>query len=274
MVYVNTNEARWDKGGEEYGVVDLWRYEFKTGKNQKFLIARDGDAGEGLFPPEGLRLFLSMRPNERIEMPEPKWDILVSESKSGGWLWLSDASAIIGEYQDFDRRRAVLEVEVFSPKRKVFAIYPEFSNFLPLFVDDKDRLYMENRDPEKDRINLLENRDKDQISIVRCSIDVNKESLSCETLLEKLPVHAGFDIFSDGETMVFSKMREDNCVRITRVGEEESPCITTEGLTVGSHAVISPDDRWLVFERAQREEAKDFRTDLYIVELKPTKKGQ
>ncbi|MBI5232747.1 MAG: hypothetical protein HY880_00155 [Deltaproteobacteria bacterium] len=80
-------------------------------------------------------------------------------------------------------------------------------------------------------------------------------------------MHTDFDVFSDGETMVFSKMREDNCVRVLRVGEGTPRCITTAGLPVGSFVVISPDERWLVFERARHIGAKDFDDDLYVIEI-------
>jgi hypothetical protein len=257
LVYEDKETVRWDNGSDVETVVDVWRYEFKTGKSQKFIIADDGDAGEGFFPPGRLKIYLNRRPTERMDMPEPEWDILWSRGKGVGRLWLGDGSAVIGGYRDLDRRRDVLEVEVFSPKRKIISIYPEFPDFYLLLVDKQNRVYMEKRDSEKG-----------MKSIVRCVIDIDRESLSCETVLEDVSMDTGFDVFSDGETMVFSRMRDDDCVRILRVGEGEARCITTSGLPVGSFVVISPDQKWLAFERARHIEAKDFYDDLYLLELK------
>lgn len=258
LVYADKNTVRYDKGTVERSAVDVWRYRFKTGEKQKFTITDDRN---GVFAPKGLKLYLGRRPTERMETPKQKWNILWSEGRGVGTLWLGDGSAVIGEYRDLDRsidlRRDALEVEVFEPKRKIFSIYPEFPDFYLLLVDKQNRVYMEKRDG-----------DKGIKSIVRCSIDIDKEALSCETILENVPMHTGFDVFSDGETMVFSKMREDNCIRIMRVGGQEARCITTVGLPVGSYVAVSSDEKRLAFERARHVGAKDFDDDLYIIELK------
>lgn len=257
LVYADKNTVRYDKGTVERGAVDVWRYRFKTGESQKFTITDDRD---GVFAPKGLKLYLGRRPTERMEMPKQKWDILWSEGRGVGTLWLGDGSAVIGEYRDLDRsidlRRDVLEVEVFEPKRKIFSIYPEFPDFYLLLVDKQNRVYMEKRDG-----------DKGIKSIVRCSIDIDKEALSCETILENVPMHTGFDVFSDGETMVFSQWLAQ-CVSSMKVGEKEPICITAHERSVGTFVVISSDERWLAFERARHVGNKNYHSDLYIVELK------
>ncbi len=261
LVYADKNTIRYGKGTVERGAMDVWRYRFKTGERQRFVITGDRDA---IFAPKGLRLYPGRRPTERMEMPKPKWDILWSEGRGAGTLWLGDGSAVIGEYRDldlpFDRRRDALEVEVFGPKRKVVSIYPEFPDFYLLLVDKQNRVYIDVRD-----------EDDEGKRLVRCRVDIDKETISCETVLKPWNEFWKMDVFPDGEILAISKRREDNCVRLLSVGEKEMPCITAEEGPIGSYVAISPDERWLAFQRARHVGDKNYHSDLYIVELKPIK---
>jgi hypothetical protein len=39
FVYKGPDDPAWDTNSQEFGIVNLWRYEFKTGRKQKFLVA-------------------------------------------------------------------------------------------------------------------------------------------------------------------------------------------------------------------------------------------
>ncbi len=251
LVYEDTDSVRYDKDNIEEMVSDFWRYEFKTGKKQKFVIA---DNSAGYLSPTGLKFYIGRRPAERIPMPEPHWDILWSEGRGRGILWLADGSAIIGFYQGVDRRKMILSVEVFIPEKKTIAITPQFQSFYPLMVDKQKRVYI--RDGGKDE------------RIVRCKIDIKRETISCETIFESWNSFMNIDVFSDGETLVFSKEQDDNCVRIQKIDEKEAPCLTTAGLPMSSYLAISPDEHWLAFERSHYKKNKYTNDDLYIIELK------
>lgn len=261
LVYEDTDSVRYDKENIEETASDFWRYEFKTGRRQKFVIAGNS---AGHLSPTGLRLYLGRRPAERIPLPEPHWDILWSGGRGVGDVWLSDGSAIIGMYYDFVRRRYVLEVEVFTPPKKVFSIIPPFQSFYPLMVDKQNRVYI--RVDNQSGVYIRgEGKDK---RLLRCGVDLKRENISCETIFKPWNSYMNLDVFSDGETIVFSKEQDDNCVRIQKVGEKEALCLTTAGLPMSSYLVISPDEKWLAFERNHYKKFKYTNDDLYIVELK------
>jgi len=258
LVYADKFSVRYDKGTVEIGVVDVWRHEFKTGKNQKFVIADDGhvsSAREGIFPPKGLTLYLGRRPNERMEMPEPVWEVVWSQRRSGGHLWLQDPPAIIGVYGDPDKDRFALEIEVFDAEERIITIYPEFQTFYPLLTDKQNRVYM----------TVEEN---DGLRVVRCTVDVKEEKLSCHTVLQEDGHVKGFDVLSDGETAVFTR-DDDRCVRIMLTGKKKADCITASRYVIGNYVAISPDGGWMTFTANRKsDEGNHDISDLYIVELK------
>src|SRR3990170_2122020 len=216
LVYADKFSVRYDKGTVEIGVVDVWRHEFKTGKNQKFVIADDGhvsSAREGIFPPKGLTLYLGRRPNER------------------------------------------LEIEVFDAEERIITIYPEFQTFYPLLTDKQNRVYM----------TVEEN---DGLRVVRCTVDVKEEKLSCHTVLQEDGHVKGFDVLSDGETAVFTR-DDDRCVRIMLTGKKKADCITASRYVIGNYVAISPDGGWMTFTANRKsDEGNHDISDLYIVELK------
>src|SRR3989304_2808112 len=254
----DTYSVRYDKRTVEIGVVDVWRHEFKTGKNQKFVIADDGhvsSAREGIFPPKGLTLYLVRRPNERMEMPEPVWEVVWSQRRSGGHLWLQDPPAIIGVYGDPDKDRFALEIEVFDAEERIITIYPEFQTFYPLLTAKQNRVYM----------TVEEN---DGLRVVRCTVDVKEEKLSCHTVLQEDGHVKGFNVLSDGETAVFTR-DDDRCVRIMLTGKKKADCITASRYVIGNYVAISPDGGWMTFTANRKsDEGNHDISDLYIVELK------
>jgi hypothetical protein len=87
FIYRGPDDPAWDTNSQEFGIVNLWRYEFKTGRKQKFLVADNGYAssvGKGLFSPVDNTIYLASKPVTAIEMPEPKWDVVWLERDNVG----------------------------------------------------------------------------------------------------------------------------------------------------------------------------------------------
>jgi hypothetical protein len=287
FIYREGGSYRADKGDPEHRVVvDLWRYELATGKRQRFAIADDegvGSFNEAVYSSEGLKFYLGGRPGESIEMPEPVWEVVWSEkNKLGESIWFSDSSAVITSYWGRQDGDYDIVAEVLKPERKTVVFNPEeISNFFLLLADSQNRLYMR-----------VDDEGADSRIVERCDIDLEKEELSCQTVLE-LPRGApapdrlcpecptfplatgpsveGFDLFGDGETMAYTTTR-DRCVRLMRIGEEEGECLTTSDYRGVGHVVISPDERWVAFT-VDRKIGEDgpfdiVEGDLYIIEIR------
>jgi len=280
-------------------MTELWRYELETGRRQRFaVIFEEEERGVGIedSPSEGIRIYLGHEPepNTKVkmpEMPEPQWKFVWSlqQRRARNEVWFNDFSAVIGSYRNRELDRDVLEVEVFSPRRKVFTVYPvaERQSFHPLFVDSKGRVFI-----RKDRIFGEDAEGKNEV-VDGCDIDFDKEAVSCAPVLEieggeesqgpcpqcpVPPVPTGsyinrLDVFSDDETMLFTA-EGDTCVRIMRIGEKEAGCFTSSRYEMGSDVVISPDERWVAFVVDRRiaegkyKTLENYTNDLYLVEVK------
>ena len=125
----------------------------------------------------------------------------------------------------------------------------------------------------------------------RCDIDLDKESIACNTKLSfansiraldsecsecpERPFEQniyGLDIFKDNETMVYMEDRR-SCLFIRRLGEERPECLTdSDYYYLGGNVVISPDERWIAFTVARKigESHGIVRVeeDLYVVEIR------
>jgi hypothetical protein len=287
IVYSDDRSYRAVESDPEHSVVvDLWRYEFATKRRQRFAVVGGEELGffnEAVFSPTGLKLYLGRRPVESIEMPEPVWEVVWSDEQrtSSGEVLLDEPPTLVGMYGDPDIGRYVLEVEVFTPDRRIITLYPPFDSFFPFLSDGKNRLY----------VRVYDEGIGGRV-IKRCDIDLKKEELSCQTVLE-LPRGApvpdrlcpecptfplatgpsvvGFDLFSDGETMAYTTTR-DRCVRLMRIGEEEGECLTTSDYRSFGRVVISSDERWVAFT-VDRKIGEDHgfdivEGDLYVIEIR------
>ena len=258
LVYMDKQTVRHDKGTVERGIVNLWRYEFKTGRRQRFVIANDtyvSSADKAIFPPHELKLYLGGRPNERIKMPGPEWEVVWSQRKGLATVWFSDGSAVFGAYWDPELRKYILEAEVFDPEIRIVDIYPPFKSFWPFLTDKQNRVYMTVAEDVGARIE-------------RCAIDLKEKKLSCGVVLKNKHHIRGFDVFSDGETIVFTR-DGDWCAKVMRVGEKKAECITTSRYLMGNYVVLSPDDKWMAFTVFRKAANGNYYVnDLYILNLK------
>ena len=258
LIYMDKSSARYDKVDNSRGNADLWRYEFKTGKNEKFLIVGSSytlSAGEAIFAPKGFKLYLAYKPSTTMEMPEPKWDVVWLERERAGSVWFKKPLALIGDggrYQD-----GALVIDVISPYKKHFVMDAGFHDSYIQMIDAQERIYMRTADDNFGR----------GWQTVRCSVDVDKVSISCESIFKDIMAEGhpsfGYDITNDGDFAVIAK-QDDNCVRLRRIGESGGRCITNDDRTVGTNVSISPDEKWLVFDKSRHTEDKLYRSDLYI----------
>jgi len=261
LVYLDKFSGRYDTESSDETIADLWRYEFKTGLKQKFFVAPDGYLRTYLFKPdEPHTLFLGTRPTEHIEMPEPKWQVLWSHQENIGYSnWLNDGSAIIGHYVNLKTRKKALVIIPQVLGGKIVYIYHDFSINGSLILDDQDRIYMK-----------ISDSNEKYLQIVRCRLNLKKESLSCDPVLYDEHSVNTFDVFSDNETIIFNIYGED-CIKVKLIGEEEEKCITNMPHETGSHAIISPDNKWVaVTSSYQLKDERIGLADLHIVELKTT----
>jgi len=107
-IYADRKSSRADKGYkppkpkdcddcEDWGVVDLYRYEIATGKKQRFAVMRDLGPFDAVSP-DGTNIFLGGKHNSSIEMPEPKWNIVWFKNNDWGQSrsqWFLDSTGIL-----------------------------------------------------------------------------------------------------------------------------------------------------------------------------------
>lgn len=259
LIYMDKSSTRWDTDSYDLGVVDLWRYELKTGKREKFFIVSDDDASSArgaIFAPKGLKLYLSFKPETTMEMPEPKWDVVWLERESVGSVWFKEPMALIGDgsgrYQE-----GALVIDVLSPYKKKFVMDSGFYGATIIMIDAQERIYM----------NTVDDNFARGEQTVRCSLDVDKVAISCESIFKDIMAEGhpsfGFDITSDGDFAV-TALWKDSCVRLRRRGESGERCITNDDSMVGTKANISPDERWLAFTRLRHIGERNYHSDLYI----------
>ncbi len=260
LVYMDRLNMRYHTEPTTDFAADLWRYEFKTGKKQKFTITTSSIEGSSLFKPDkSYTLFLGKRTHEQMEMPEPKWKILWSRQKeSFSGFWLKDNSAIIGDYQTADTRENSINIEPIDITKEIISLYPKYPNYYFFMLDTKDRVYIKASGIMR----------TDNSHTVRCRLNLKDKDLSCEPILfDKFTIHS-FDILSDNETIVFNRYGED-CLKIKRIGWDAEKCITSRPHKMGFYAVASPNDRWVAF--TSNHFSTEYRiniSDLHIIELK------
>lgn len=272
-----TPDGKWlvylNKGSIRHGVLDIWRYETSTGRHEKIAIAHDVVGfDEGILSPDGKKLFLGKKPDVDIEMPEPKLEIVWSgigiKNEPSGAVWLPDSSAVITSITSYWGRRDRnddIVIEVLNPQRKTVIFKPdELSSLNLLFSDKQGRIYLY----------FWDSNGKEHIS--RCNVAPEEKAISCEdVIVEKDHEVLEFDLFSDNETVAFTK-DDDTCVKAMRIGEKKPYCITPPIDKLGHYIFthkgnikISPDDKRLAFVLSRLDDAGEWISeDLYMIELK------
>ena len=245
FVYRGPDDPELDTNSKEFGIINLWRYELKTGKKQMFLVADNAYAssvGEGLFSPLGNTIHLTSKPVTAIEMPEPKWDVVWLERNNVGQGWLNDPVALVGAGK-YNAKSGTVEIDVVSPYKKKIKLGSGFHNARFLMTDAQGNIYLETSDD-----NFGNGR-----RIIRCSVDFDNKEISCGTLFfgdlisEGFSSYSGFDIPGDVNFAVIAQ-GGNSCVRLRRIGESGGRCVTSTDHKIGSYVRISPDGKWLAYE--------------------------
>ncbi|NIR15039.1 MAG: hypothetical protein GWN86_14290, partial [Desulfobacterales bacterium] len=227
LVYRNTRSFRWEESIEAT-VMDVWRYETSTGRHEKIAIAYDvASFYDGILSPDGKKLLLGKEHALKVEMPEPKWEIVWTDLKNlSDAVWLPDSSAVLTSYWGRLDGNNDIVIEVVTPERKTVIFNPEELNDFNLFYSDKEgRIYVYFWD-------IIEER-----HLARCNVDTEKKDLSCEDIFveggRKLEDH---EVFSDGEAVAFTE-DDGTCVKALRIGEEKARCITPPIDTLGNYKI-------------------------------------
>ncbi|VAV85869.1 hypothetical protein MNBD_DELTA01-196, partial [hydrothermal vent metagenome] len=176
-------------------------------------------------------------------------------------------SVAIDSHIDFSHppknRKQIMDIEVFYPERKSFSITPDFALFYPLLSDNQNRFYIRAGDGN------YENHLDD---LKRCRINIKKEKMSCETIFSTWQNYWDFDVFPDGENIVFSRTK-GNCVKAKMMGKDNAHCITSKHRT-GNSIKISPDGRWLAFKKKDTIGTEYSGEALYIIQIQITEEAE
>ncbi|VAV85875.1 hypothetical protein MNBD_DELTA01-199 [hydrothermal vent metagenome] len=268
LIYKDSLSSRYDADTIEEGIINLWRYEFKTGKSEWFFVVDTSDTDAAIFIPNTLKMYLGRKPNPTIEMPEPKWDITWNPNVKSLYMWLKDGSLAFGSHIDFSQprrdRKRIMDIEAFHPERKSFTITSDFTSFSLLFTDNQGRLYFE----------VTEGYQMGDLHtyLNRCSINTKEESISCETLFDPWHSMWALGVFSDGENIVLSKWKGE-CLQAQMIGKDNTHCITEKGL-IGGSIRISPDENWVAFEKIKSIGERGYDSDLYLLKINKTEEEE
>ncbi len=243
LVYISS-AVRSDEGdAEKKEVVDLWRFEFETGKREKFIVVDMNDImmiRGAVFSPDGQKFFPGRRPVESIEMPEPVWKVVWAQKdwNPSSAVWLGDSSGIISTNWNSHNKKDFLEVRLLSSGKKNITIDLEYDDYL-LWATGKDK-------QNKFYMKVWDGQSIEARRVVRCDIDLKTEKASCETILKRDRHIFDFDVFSDGKTIVFT---EDGgqCVYILRKGKEKAECLAGAEDFFVSYIKLSPDESQVAF---------------------------
>ena len=265
LVYSDNNSYRPEKGNPNNAVDDLWRYEFKTKRRQRIAVVSEDDRssiGESILSPTGFTLYLGRKPGESVEMPEPEWEIIWTRNDMSNAAWLPDLSGILQEYYTREDRAYHLALELFGSENERITLEPPLpSNARNIQMAGPNRVYLK----IYRRMKGPERHEKDLI--ISCEINRSEATLSCVDVLELNRSVRGYQLLSDGETIVFTE-QGDRCVRIKYKGESEARCITSANYRLGYYIRVSPDEKWLAFTVSRkRDDERSYTTDLYIAEL-------
>lgn len=235
--------VHWDKETGKKELAEIWRYGLSSGKRERFAVTELSDAlniGENIPSPDGWGVFLGQDPGEGVETAEPAWEVVRTKDKQShsSSIWLGEPRAVVSSRWSFKDKRDLLEVDILTPERRSITLDPGLSEFLLKLTDGQDRVYMK----------VWDKGSGEARRIVRCTLDLDEESVSCQTVLERRSHIVDFDVFPDNETIAFAEKGE-KCVMLMRPDETKAECITTGWYKPIYKISISPDGKWLALQR-------------------------
>lgn len=256
LILFDKESLRYDIETNKRGVVDLWRYEFKTGIGERFAVADDNEVsalGSTIISPDGTKLYLGKQPTEEIDQPEPAWDIVWADTELRCEpAWLPDSSGIIEFTTIFQEETTNLVLHLTEDEKKRIA-------------EDKIELWPPlNSCPRQVRTSIQGGRDSffhKAVGIKKCEIEREDGSFNCTGLFKRPRLIEDYAILADGRSIVFIE-EERGCVMIKQ-GEAEARCLSKEGYELDGYLKVSPNGRYVIFTAYEYDAI-----NLYVVEIK------
>jgi hypothetical protein len=248
--------------------VDIYMYDTETGERTFIASIRSGGNYDALSP-DGKKILLGKRHRLAGKAPGVEWeDVWFSEM---GWelynaVWFPDSTGFVAgtgfgnticvEFLGKDGWAKCFTLDVDKRYLKIDGknnIYFYNDYFAPLFVDVGDFF------PERNRL-------------YRCAL--KDRELFCERMLAQYDVMAFYGILPNGD-IVFGDYDNFQCILQSTRGGQGARCVigTAYGDAVYDHVYmenISPDQRWLLFERYYVPQDRDkgpWRVDLFLIDL-------
>ncbi|MFQ5441941.1 MAG: hypothetical protein ACE5EB_04365 [Thermodesulfobacteriota bacterium] len=236
-----------DPGG--YGwfgaTVDMYMYDTVTG--EKSLVASIKDPVQyDAISPDGTKILLGARHRLVIKKgaPDLKSVWFTKEWKPVGMRWFPDSSGVLG-YGGESTGTICIEIFGEDGRARCFEIKDgNYGTDAPR-ADMKKRVYFLSVD--FDSMTELRKR-----YLHRC--EIKEMELSCERIIKDYNVMPAYGVLSDGD-IIFQAYDDDaNCIRRITPGRDTARCEITPRYGESVYRSIglqglSPDGRWLVFER-------------------------
>jgi len=291
VVYMDRASTRLDKvdrvmTAEDYGfdpeldvcplwdcyVADLYRFNVASGKKQRFAVVRAEHPAWEVVSPDGTKAFLGGKHNSSIEMPEPRWEPLWSiyegltkDDWDWNWAearWFKDSSGVVTHGYN------KLYVEIFGQGgwAKRFAVKPEFKDSLSaLSVDKNGGIYFLASDEAPKEI-------WSKHFLYRCKIEDNE--FYCEIMHTFNEYVNAYVLLPDGD--ILYRDYDNTCIYRVTPHHRNRECVIgrfyANDLYDGMSLIgISPDGKWLAFERYKRINTPDdiltYENAFFVIEL-------
>ena len=245
---------------------DIYIYEVRTGK--KTLVATTRNSAEyDALSPDGTKILLGKKHRLASKKGVPEWEGVwfTKEWTSAGAKWFSDSSGVLTYGQLYDD---IICVEKFGKDGWAECFKLDSSSDAVKVGRDNRIYYLAMDAPIYELYHL---------HLQRC--DVREEGLHCERILKGFDdVMPSYDFLPDGD-IIFVDYERDECIRRATPGQDNARCVITPEFGGAvydniSLTAVSPDGRWLAFERYNRGKRKTnddgyhWILDLFVIELK------
>ena len=274
-LYLDTKTFRTDSGdvsledehvkGHELPGYTLYIYGHETATGKKERVAAVSTEGSyDALSHDGSRILLGPGHDYAMGSQVPEWQGVwfTNDWEPYGAKWFQDSSGVVFSRHNPNR----ICVEFFGKDgwARCFELGPEYkTNVVLQTVDGENRIYFtagEVNDPAIDGRYFL----------YRC--DIKGRELVCKKILERDRLHR-LSFLPDGD-MVFEG---DDCILRLSPGQTHAECVVDKRYSYGRYQNIalygvSPDGRWLVFDRSkvietQNGEFSHWQSDLFVIEL-------
>lgn len=255
-------------------VLDIYRYDVVTEKTERIAIVR-GDVPAEAISPDGKKIFLGARHSFSGEVTVPEWEGLWLTNEWSEWSkwdigepkWFTDSSGVV--LKRYYPNGICVEIFGEHGWARCFDLVRQYRDDIYGFTVDRENRFYFIQNEQTDRVYQSRSRH----TLYRCNISRNE--IFCEKILErnrKISYNYGF--LPDG-SIVFHDGR--NCIRRAFPGQADAECMVgsryeNKVYDSVSFIGISPNGRWLVFERSNMITKSDgkfshWENDLFAIDL-------